>query len=46
MNATYIPNCAAAPNNKLIGLAINGEKSVIAPTPINTKQGNRLLFTP
>ncbi len=36
---TKIPNCAAAPNINDLGLAINGPKSVIAPTPMKIKQG-------
>ena len=46
VNAKYIPNCAAAPKRRLIGFAINGPKSVIAPTPMNIRQGKRLLLTP
>ena len=34
-----IPNCAAAPNNIVLGFARRGPKSVIAPIPINTKSG-------
>ena len=34
-----IPNCAAAPRIKLLGLAISGEKSVIAPMPRNISGG-------
>ena len=37
--AAKIPNCAAAPRRKLFGLAINGPKSVIAPTPIKIRDG-------
>ena len=33
------PNCAAAPIRKLIGLAIRGPKSVMAPTPMKMRQG-------
>ena len=36
---TKIPSCAAAPKRRLFGLAINGEKSVIAPTPIKIRHG-------
>ncbi len=45
-NATYIPNCAAAPNNKLFGFAISGPKSVIAPTPKNINGGYIPSLTP
>jgi len=34
-----IPICAAAPSQKLIGLAISGPKSVIAPTPMKISEG-------
>jgi len=34
-----IPSCAAAPNNKLLGFAIRGPKSVKAPTPKKIKHG-------
>ena len=37
--AAKIPNCAAAPNRKLIGFAINGRKSVSAPTPRKIRDG-------
>ena len=37
--APKIPNCAAAPSRKLIGFAINGPKSVIAPTPRKISEG-------
>ena len=37
--AAKIPNCAAAPNKKLLGLAIKGPKSVIAPTPMKIREG-------
>ena len=37
--AAKIPNCAAAPSKKLLGLAIRGPKSVIAPTPIKIREG-------
>ena len=33
MKVIKIPNWAAAPNSKDLGLAIKGPKSVIAPTP-------------
>ena len=32
----------AAPSRKLFGLAINGPKSVIAPTPIKIRDGRML----
>ncbi len=38
-NAPKIPNCAAPPNNAVFGLASNGPKSVIAPTPIKIING-------
>ena len=31
--AMNTPSCAAAPRKSVLGLAISGEKSVIAPTP-------------
>ena len=37
--AAKIPNCAAAPNKKLLGLAIRGPKSVMAPTPRKIRDG-------
>ena len=37
--AAKIPNCAAAPSKKLIGFAISGPKSVIAPTPRKISEG-------
>ena len=37
--APKIPNCAAAPKRKLIGFAIRGPKSVIAPTPRKIRDG-------
>ena len=40
--AAKIPNCAAAPSKKLLGLAISGPKSVIAPTPKKISDGNIL----
>ena len=33
MNVTKMPSCAAAPMSKLLGLAMSGPKSVIAPMP-------------
>ena len=38
--AVNIPICAAAPSKKLIGFAISGPKSVIAPTPRKISDGN------
>ena len=32
-NVRKIPNCAAAPSNKLEGLESSGPKSVVAPIP-------------
>ena len=46
VKATYIPNWAAAPSRRLMGLAIRGPKSVIAPTPIKMRQGKMLDLTP
>ena len=37
---------AAAPSKRLTGLAIRGPKSVIAPTAMKIRHGNRLDFTP
>ena len=34
-----MPNCAAAPNINVLGLASIGPKSVIAPTPIKMTNG-------
>ena len=34
-----MPNCAAAPKRRDFGFARSGEKSVIAPIPINTRGG-------
>ena len=39
INVTNIPTCAAAPKSSDYGLAISGSKSVIAPIPINIRQG-------
>ena len=39
MNVKKIPPCAAAPIRKLLGLAISGPKSVIAPIPRNMSGG-------
>ena len=41
-----MPPCAAAPSKRLMGFAIRGPKSVIAPTAMKIRQGNRLDFTP
>ena len=41
-NAEKIPNCAAAPKRKLLGFAISGPKSVIAPTPRKISDGKIL----
>ena len=38
--AANIPNWAAAPNNRLLGFAIKGPKSVNTPTPIKISGGN------
>ena len=38
-NATNTPSCAPAPIKSDLGFAIRGEKSVIAPTPINMSEG-------
>ena len=37
--AAKIPNCAAAPSKKLLGFAIRGPKSVMAPTPMKIRDG-------
>ena len=39
MKATNTPNCAAAPRRNVIGLAMRGAKSVIAPMPKNMSIG-------
>ena len=39
INVTKIPSCAAAPSNRLLGLAMRGPKSVMAPTPMKIRQG-------
>ncbi len=44
--AKKIPNCAPAPISTLDGLASNGPKSVIAPTPKNISGGNISHLTP
>ena len=41
-----IPNCAAAPSNNILGLAISALKSVIAPTPIKMSRGNTPVSMP
>ena len=46
INARNIPNCAAAPNSKLLGLAIRGPKSVLAPIARNINGGYIPSFTP
>ncbi len=46
INVKNIPNWAAAPNNILLGLAIKGPKSVMAPTPKNINGGYMPSFTP
>ena len=45
-NAIKMPNCAAAPSRRLFGFAINGPKSVIAPTPRNMSVGYIPYSTP
>ena len=39
INAINMPNCAPAPISILLGFAINGPKSVIAPIPRNISGG-------
>ena len=46
MNVKKIPPCAAAPIRKLLGLAISGPKSVIAPIPRNMSGGYIWSLTP
>ena len=46
MNVKKIPNCAAAPRRNVLGLAINGPKSFIAPTPMKMRGGNMPVFIP
>ena len=41
-----IPNWAAAPKNNIFGLVIKGVKSIIAPIPINSNNGNSSLEMP
>ncbi|MPM33313.1 hypothetical protein SDC9_79886 [bioreactor metagenome] len=41
-----IPNCAAAPNNNILGFVKSGPKSIIAPIPINNINGNNSLAIP
>ena len=41
-----IPICAAAPRRRLLGLAINGPKSVMAPTAIKIRHGKIPSLTP
>ena len=41
-----IPNCAAAPKNKVFGFAINAPKSVKAPTPIKIMSGKTPVSIP
>ena len=38
-NVAKIPSWAAAPKSRLLGLAISGPKSVMAPTPRKMRQG-------
>ena len=46
INAINIPSCAAAPSRRLLGLAINGPKSVLAPIAKNINGGYIPSFTP
>ena len=39
MKVAKMPSCAAAPSKRLLGFAIRGPKSVIAPTPIKMSGG-------
>ncbi|MCY1556788.1 hypothetical protein D9M68_935720 [compost metagenome] len=41
-----IPNCAAAPSNRVFGLASIGPKSVMAPTPRKISSGKILVGRP
>ena len=45
-NVPKIPNWAAAPSKNVFGLAITGEKSVIAPTPIKINNGKSVFVIP
>ena len=45
-NVKNTPNCAAAPNKMLFGLAISGPKSVIQPIPRNISGGYIPSLTP
>ena len=40
ISVAKIPNCAAPPKRAVFGLAINGPKSVMAPTAIKINSGN------
>ena len=46
MSVAKIPNWAAAPSRAVFGLASNGPKSVIAPTPMKISSGNNPVATP
>ena len=41
-----MPNWAAAPRSAILGLAMSGPKSVIAPTPMKMNRGNRPFVMP
>lgn len=42
--AVYTPSCAAAPSSRVLGLAITGPKSVMAPRPRKIRGGYQLSF--
>ena len=41
-----MPNCAAAPSSRVLGLASIGPKSVMAPTPRKISSGKMLVGRP
>ena len=46
MRAAKMPSWAAAPKSSVLGLAMSGPKSVIAPTPMKIRIGKRPLEMP
>ena len=40
ISVAKMPNCAAPPKSAILGLAISGPKSVMAPTAIKMNSGN------
>ena len=45
-SAKKMPNCAAAPRSAILGFAIRGPKSVIAPTPMKIMIGKMPVSMP